>query len=230
MLSYAVEQEWLATSPAFRVRKPRPVSLREPRILNAEERERLLLCTPEYWRPCMMAFIYLGYRRMEVFGMTWRCLEGCESGGRYRVTEQLGPDGSLQPLKTGNGRRVLPVPAFVMTAFLSHREVCPATEAGLMFPTPAGFPVHAPNFYRRVFKPAAAAAGLEGLTLHSLRHGWASHLARVLSPFDLCRALGHHDPGFTYKRYCSEIPMDEDAVAARLVDIMGEPSLVKTTS
>ncbi|HET6498772.1 MAG TPA: tyrosine-type recombinase/integrase, partial [Coriobacteriia bacterium] len=225
VLAWGVDEGLLPSpSPAARIKKPRPVSQRQPRILNAEERQRFLDCTPEYGRPLMMFYMYMGVRRMEGLGAQWRCWEtAADGGGRYRVEHQLEYGGTLKRLKSHHSRRILPMPVFLAEALEEHRATCPATELGLMFPTAEGTPVHPSNFHARVFAPIVAKAKLDGLTLHHFRHGFGSHLARVASPYDLCRALGHADPGFTYKRYCSEIPMDEAAVAERLTEIMGRP-------
>jgi integrase len=57
------------------------------------------------------------------------------------------------------------------------------------------------NYYRRVFRPAAAAVGLP--TFHQLRHFYASVLLTnpTLSPVDIAKVLGHADANLLFNTY-----------------------------
>jgi integrase len=71
---------------------------------------------------------------------------------------------------------------------------------------------------RRALDNAKTAAGFDGtngrLSLHSLRHSYASALATSgLAATTLARITGHSDPGFTYRVYARDA-RDDAAVTA----------------
>jgi integrase len=71
---------------------------------------------------------------------------------------------------------------------------------------------------RRALDDAKTAAGFDGtngrLSLHSLRHSYASALATSgLAATTLARITGHSDPGFTHRVYARDA-RDEAAVTA----------------
>jgi integrase len=79
---------------------------------------------------------------------------------------------------------------------------------------------------RRALDAAKDAAGLDAtegrLSMHSLRHSWASALATSgLAPTTLARLAGHADAGFTLRTYASD-PRDDATVAERVLSLAAE--------
>ena len=75
---------------------------------------------------------------------------------------------------------------------------------------------------RRALADAKEAAGLDTtdgrLSMHSLRHSWASALATGgLAATTLARVTGHSDPGFTYRVYARDA-RDDAALVADVLD------------
>jgi integrase len=72
-------------------------------------------------------------------------------------------------------------------------------------------PVEPAAFYRNVFKPALAAAGLPpGVRLHDLRHTYASlALSRAASPYWVSEQMGHSSYKITLDVYAHFIPKDD---------------------
>jgi len=63
------------------------------------------------------------------------------------------------------------IPTIIVADIARHLDQLPAQADGdLIFTGPAGGPLHHGNFRKRVWLPAAAAAGLTGIHLHDLRH------------------------------------------------------------
>jgi integrase len=79
---------------------------------------------------------------------------------------------------------------------------------------------------RRALDTAKETAGLNTtdgrLSMHSLRHSWASALATSgLPATTLARLAGHADAGFTLRVYASD-PRDDEAVAASVLALAAE--------
>ena len=61
--------------------------------------------------------------------------------------------------------------------------------------------------YQRAFKSALAEAGLESITLHELRHSYASTMVRGGAPlFVVAKALGHTDTRMVDRHYAHLAP------------------------
>ncbi len=86
-----------------------------------------------------------------------------------------------------------------------------------LFTSPQGLPLRRRNFRRRVFDPAASAAGLEALSPHALRHTCASlMIASGATVKAVQEALGHATATMTLDRYGHLFGDELDAVADRL--------------
>ncbi len=87
----------------------------------------------------------------------------------------------------------------------------------LLFTAPGGGVLWLRNFRRRVFDPAAKAAGLDGLTPHELRHTAASlAVSAGANVKSVQRMLGHASAAMTLDVYSGLFDDDLDAVADRL--------------
>ena len=78
--------------------------------------------------------------------------------------------------KSEYARRHVDVGPQVLRALSEHRRNCPRTDKNLVFPSQSDRPVHASDWNRDVFKPTTRRALLPNLTLHDLRHTYASAL------------------------------------------------------
>jgi integrase len=89
-----------------------------------------------------------------------------------RVTRQLyyhEPGYSYAPPKSRAGVRVVSFPELIVPDVRDHLEWVPASSP-LVFTSSTGTPLRHSNFRRRVWLPALAAVGLDGVHLHDLRH------------------------------------------------------------
>jgi integrase len=87
----------------------------------------------------------------------------------------------------------------------------------LVFPSQTGTPLRVQNFRRSQFDRAAAAAGLEGLVPHELRHTAASlAIASGASVKGVQSMLGHASAAMTLDRYGHLFGGELDAVADRM--------------
>ena len=88
-----------------------------------------------------------------------------------RVTRQLNKPGAVPvfgPPKSRAGRRVVDFADLIVPDLRKHLRAVPA--GALAFTSPEGTALSNTNFRRRVWVPAVAAVGLEGVHIHDLRH------------------------------------------------------------
>lgn len=170
----AVSWGYLQASPAIDLANmPRAPKPNQQRIIAPDQVAALLAAAPLYWRPLFLVAVMTGLRRGELFGLTWDDILWTER--KIQVRHQL-QDGRLVEPKSESARRRIDVGQMVLEALSQHRRVCPTSQHNLVFPTQTGRPVHTSDWNRDVFKPTTRRAMLPNLTLHDLRHTFASAL------------------------------------------------------
>ena len=148
-----------------------------------------------------------GLRRGEALGLRWADVD--LGAGVLRVAGTLGRIGRrlvISEPKTDRSRRTVPLHPAVVTMLRAHRTAQKAerlragnqwTDSGLVFTTELGGPVDPRNLLR-VLEGAAAAAGVEGAGVHTLRHSaavaWLEAGVHIRQVADL---LGHSSVAIT---------------------------------
>jgi integrase len=111
-----------------------------------------------------------------------------------RVTRQLyyhQAGYSFRPPKSRAGVRVVAFPELIVPDVREHLDWLPASAA-LVFASSNGSPLSHSNFRNRVWLPALAAVGLEGIHLHDLRHTGNQLTANAgANPRELMAGMGH---------------------------------------
>jgi integrase len=114
-----------------------------------------------------------------------------------------------------HARRRVPVPRFLQD-YLAV-QLAGLGPGDLVFRSQVGTPLRVQNFRRSHFDRAAAAAGLEGLVPHELRHMAASlAIASGASIKGVQSMLGHASAAMTLDRYGHLFGDELDAVADRM--------------
>ena len=157
------------------------VRKREAEFLEEDDMAVLLAATSEDCEvnALIHVMLFLGLRRGEAFGLKWHDVEAHQDhGARVHVRRSV-YNRKVTETKTSSSERTVDAPASVIDALRRHRKANPPMHSDFVFRTSTGKP-HDPNsWYRRVFGPLRERAGLrEGITLHSLRHTFASLLLR----------------------------------------------------
>lgn len=117
----------------------------------------------------------------------------------------------IGPTKTGKTRRV-PLPKSMRAELAAHLKG--RKRGAWAFPAAAGGPIRRTNWNRRVLAPAAGLVGLLPLTVHDLRHTYASLSASSGVRVEIVsKLMGHTDPGFTMSRYVGLFEADLSASA-----------------
>jgi integrase len=233
MFSTAVDDSLLRSNPVQGVRIPTAIS-EEPtddraKALTRDELKLLLAAIDEDWRLFFEFLTHTGLRISEATGLTWRHVELGERP-HVKVREQH-YRGERRRLKSGNGRRDVPLSAGMAARLLAHRRDTYKGPKAPVFATKTGTELSPSNVHGRVLEPAAIAVGFavdvigrngkprtrSTVTFHTFRHTCASLL------FDggrnvkqVAEWLGHADPAFTLRTYVHLI--DDGVGAADFLD------------
>lgn len=216
MFATAVDDGQLRSNPAAGVRVPAqagadPLSEERPKAMTRAELAMLLEAIPDDWRLFFEFLAHTGLRISEAVGLTWAHVDVGDSP-RIRVREQY-YKGQRRRLKSGSGRRDVPLSPGMTARLVAHRRDNYAGEENPVFASRAGTELLPANVYRRVLVPAAERVGLvvavEGrdeprtaVSFHTFRHTCASLLfAEGRNVKQVQEWLGHADPGFTLRTY-----------------------------
>jgi integrase len=223
MFGYAVRNDWLARNPCRNIKLP-PVDGTRRHDLLPDEVSRIASHVAVEYRSMVWIGAALGLRWSEVAGLRVGRLDLGE--GRLSVSEAIvrgiGGRNVFGPPKSRAGNRTMFMPAAIVAMLSAHLELAELTvndADALVFTDEFGGPLRYSNWRRRIWLPAAKAAGCEGAGFHDLRRLNATTL--VTGGIDVKTAqtrLGHADPRMTLAIYASA-PASIDKVAA---DVIGE--------
>ena len=126
----------------------------------------------------------------------------------------------VEPLATFGAE----LPVWLARELWTRRKEKHATDDELVWTSATGKRIVPSNLMSRVLKPAAVAAGLgewvetkgdrrragSWVGLHTFRHTTATRLfvGQSWNAVQVCRFLGHSDPGFTLRTYVHLLPED----------------------
>lgn len=236
-LDDAVVNGLLATNPVHRVKQPR-VTRHEARFLRTEEVAALIRAAATLrYGPILSFILGTGLRRGEALALTWGHIDLGQ--GAARVNGSLvRRDGQLvvsTPKTAASRRSVALSPA--MVALLQRWRTAQAAEqlvagnlwhddgggprTGYVFTTAFGGPVEPQNVLRTV-QLAATAAGLQNVTVHALRHTYATTALLSGVPLKVVSAnLGHASIQITADTYGHVTDDAAQAAAAAVAEALG---------
>jgi integrase len=112
-------------------------------------------------------------------------------------------------------------PQVVVDALAAHLATWPAED--FVFTTELGELIRRTAFSERVWRPAVRRAGLSGVTMHSLRHFYASLLIRHGESVKTVQArLGHASAAETLDTYSHLWPDSDDRTRAAVDFVLGQ--------
>jgi len=206
-LDGAVRDGLLARNPAALVRRP-GVERREARHLDADAVGAVLRHAEAsrcHAAPVLIAST--GLRKGEALALRWERVD--LDAGTLKVAATLGRVGDrlvISEPKTDRARRTVPLSPSVVAMLRKHRTAQKAErlraanlwqDSGLLFTTELGGPVDPRNLLR-VIEVAAAAAGVDDVGVHTLRHsvavGWLEAGVHIKAVADM---LGHSSISIT---------------------------------
>lgn len=228
-LKAAVVDKLITHNPTDGVKliKTPTVAAKESKALDSSQVKMLLeAASGSRFEALYVVAIHTGLRRGELLGLKWTDVD--LDAGTLTVRHSLDVDGTFKAPKNRGARRTLKLTHRALDALKAHkvRQNAERLRAGprwrdnnLIFPNTVGKPMNAGNLYRRDFQPLLMRAGLadERLTIHSLRHTFATTLAvKGVHPSTAQKMLGHSDIRMTLAIYTHATDDMQDAATDAL--------------
>jgi integrase len=199
ILRYALRRGYITDNPLRRLEpgeRPRPVP-QPKRALGQDETARLLAACASRYRLLIVTALYTGMRISELLALTWSEIDF--AAGVIHVRAQLsraqhGDASRRVAPKTAAAARDIPLVDQLAALLREQRERAAfGGPSDYIFATGNGTPLGHRNVESRALQRAAAAAGLEPVRFHDLRHTFASHLIidLGLDVAQVSRILGH---------------------------------------
>lgn len=210
-LRVAVKQGLILVNPASRVDPPK-VKRPEIHYYSLEQVQTLFRLSEGTRLEVLIKLAgLLGLRREEIVGLTWSNVDFERNRIEIKsVRTSAGNSVVTKAPKISPSKRTLYMPAEIKDVLLreqakqeAYRQALgPAyIESGYVFTHEDGRPIR-PNYASDLFTKFIKDQGLPPLTLHGLRHSFASIAnAKGIPMYDIGKALGHSSPATTSKIY-----------------------------
>ncbi len=209
-LGDAVAARHLSWNPAEAAKAPKVAPTKEPATWSAEQVAAFL----EHVAGDRLEALWVlgatsGMRRGELLGLRWIDVGSDELAIR-QVYVAYGKLHAFKEPKTAASRRTIPLPPRAVGALKAHRKRQAAEklaagpvyeDRGLVFADEIGDPL-SPDMISASFRALVKAAGLPRLTIHGLRHTFATlGLDAGADVLDVAAMLGHSSPAITQAIY-----------------------------
>jgi integrase len=229
--SAAVRWQLVAINPVRATEPPAKKTL-DLRVPSAAELVALMdAARGTIWEVPVMLAATTGARRGEIAGLRWGSVD--LERGHIRIVEALqrvNRELVYAPPKTPRAIRSIPIPGWVVERLRRHRAEQAQRLLALGIRVGDDHPVADrgdgdpldPSTFTHAVSRIAAAAGLEGVRLHDLRHAVATILAASgTSPAVTSKMLGHASVAFTMQTYTHPDEEELDRAAAAFERALG---------
>jgi integrase len=212
-LAFALRRGLIATNPysvLTRDDRPRPKPKAPDHVWSDDEMDALIEASERLaklpqarydYTPLLRLALYTGLRLGELLGLQWQDIDLHE--GELHVRRQWTRMGEYAPTKSNAGVRRVPSSPDVVKFLAAFKLISPFSgDDEPVFASKSGKPLGHRNVTRRGSEPAIRAAGIEGVSIHDLRHAFASRMiSRGVEPVTLASLMGHEDARITLSRY-----------------------------
>ena len=180
----------------------------------ADRAHQYLAVLPDAGRAFWAVALFCGLRRSELRGLQWINVDF--DAGVIRVERSWDPVKGPVDVKTGAGRRAVPMAFVVRRELMAHKARTGRDGPDLVFGRTATEVFYASTIQAGANK-AWKTAGLEPITPHEARHGAISYfIAAGLDWKQISTWAGHGDVRQTWNRYGHLMPGGEDQARERL--------------
>ncbi len=202
VLDEALKQDFLAKNPARKLDKPPSQKRQTERVLVEDELPELFEKLNARDRLITEIFLFCGLPPGELFVLRWSDWERRE----LRIDEAIW-QGQIGETKTPTSSGFVSLPSGIEAQLQIWKQVSqPASPNSWIFPSTRGTLIRTGNWLQRNLKPAAEAAGLDGVTIQALRRTFATLIQKVGSVKDAQAQLRHASPQVTLGVYMKAIP------------------------
>lgn len=217
-LEHAVDLGMIPRNPCKGVNHPKD-DTEEMRVLTKEEQKAFISALDgEYYRPMILTYLYTGMRMGEGVPLLWTDVDLEKRTIRINKKaivahnyEKHEAKQEVQPFcKTKSSTRTIAITNGLVRILSEHKATMQAlaeelgeewTEDRLVFPNTWGNIVHTRNLQKvveRIYKKA----GIEGATMHTLRHTYATRCFEAdVDIKAISKQLGHAKVKTTYDTY-----------------------------
>ena len=222
MYNHAIKNRQLAYNPLLAVGKLKTVKY-EHRILTVEEYNKLLAANEGYYMylPLVLGG-WMGMRRGEVLGLTWKDVDLTQQLLHVRNNRQTvnGKDIIKEP-KSATSIRTLAIPDFVAAALRNAKQNTPTNINGFVCTLPDGKPLSANTFTRCYYRALERAGFTDHIRFHDLRHTCAALLTLAgASPKEVSDYLGHSSISITMDLYADIFDTQKKERAKKLNSLL----------
>jgi len=225
LFNFAVEQEIVPRNVCrdlTRTQRPGRKTERKARRIGVEDIEAVIEEMGQPFDSIAVVLAFSGLRISECLGLRWGDIDF--EAKTISVEGQLGLEGKRVETKTEESMSAVPLlPRLerelraLRSRLAEDRGLASVHADELVFQTLNGQPQSRRNALRAL-QNAAEKAGVEGLTLHSLRHSFGSiALQSGATVAEVAGLLRHSTPAVTVRTYLGTIDGEEDALRAKLV-------------
>ena len=225
-LHFALRQDMIVRCPTERVEPPRVIP-KEARFYSPENLKRLYALSEGHWLEIIVKLAgSLGLRREEICGLRWDSVDFNLRKIHIKAARTAaGANIVLKETKNRSSNRVLHLNDDLLHLLKRERarqaqnrlalgEAWPDT--GLVAVDDQGVP-YSPNAVSLAFTRFIRKNGLPKITLHGLRHTFATVASAQGAPlFDIGKALGHSTPTTTGRIYTHLLDQNHTATLDRV--------------
>lgn len=213
---------YCSQNPAQLISKPR-AERKEIDFLNPEEIKLFLENVEVRAYPLFLTLVMTGLRLGECLALRWGDISFATNSLHVRRSVTLG---RVTEPKSNHSIRPVAMPPTLASVLKRHKLASTPSEEDYCFPNGCGKPLEQHNVYARLFIPTLRRAKLRHVTIHSLRHSYASFLIAQGENLKFVQSqLGHSSIQVTCDRYGHLLPETRDGAARRLEEtIFGKVS------
>ena len=223
----AMRRDEISVDPTHNLDLP-AIRGRRDRIEPPEVAHELLGALPDSEKAFWAVALFCGLRRGELRGLQWIHVD--LDAGVIRVERSWDPVTGPVDVKTGAGRRAVPMAFVVRRELMAHKARTGRDGPDLVFGRTATDVFYASTIRARANK-AWKQAGLEPITPHEARHCAISYfIAAGLDWKQISTWAGHGDVRQTWNRYGHLVPGGEDLARERLDAFLTPPTVAHTVA
>lgn len=209
LLNLAVEWGRIESAPKVRQFPGRKLWDATYEYLHLDEVDRFIEATPDAWRTFIITALKTGLRLGELLGLKWEDVDLVVGKLVVRRTRWR----SLEGTPKGGGNREIPLSGEAAAALKAHRHL----KGPYVFCHEDGSPLDHKNVKGLVERICKKAGLAKRLTMHSLRHSFATHLVQLGVPLRNVQELLGHSTVVMTMRY-SHVSPDVKREAVNLLD------------